>query len=96
MQRNDAALAPVVVAGDITIDWNIAHVRERVASGLLTWNADDTSRACPQRGGALLLADLLDWLFNGPDDGGESKRQVLRPAVDPYHVLPGDSKYHHS
>ena len=96
MQRNDAALAPVVVAGDITIDWNIAHVRERVASGLLTWNADDTSRACPQRGGALLLADLLDWLFNGPEEGRVVDRRVLRPAVNPSGILPGDLKYHHS
>ncbi|MBE3038625.1 MAG: hypothetical protein IMZ62_07425 [Chloroflexi bacterium] len=49
----------VIVAGDVTIDWNIARSR-RVKASLLGWEASGSTRAWWQRGGAALLADLVE------------------------------------
>ena len=35
----------LIVAGDVTIDWNLAHLRNGSGSGDV-WAADDLSRAC--------------------------------------------------
>jgi hypothetical protein len=48
----------VLVAGDVTLDWNIAHVqRDRVAHP--AWSSDNFARACPRPGGAALLGELI-------------------------------------
>ncbi|MEW5803030.1 MAG: ATPase [bacterium] len=52
----------IVVAGDVTIDWNIARARAHL--GELTtyqyiWGSDIATRACSQAGGAALLTELL-------------------------------------
>ena len=48
----------VEIAGDITIDWNLAHI-PGIQANSKTWTADATTRAFNQRGGAALLADLI-------------------------------------
>ena len=44
----------VVVTGDVTFDWNLAH-SERGDQGEGGWTAESSTRACWQRGGAALL-----------------------------------------
>ena len=85
----------VVVTGDVSIDWNLARTRGSEGGGA-AWNADDCTRAYWQRGGAALLADLIDAVARDAGRGGQAKcevRQVGAP-VEPVH--PGDRRCHHS
>jgi hypothetical protein len=62
----------IVVAGDVTIDWNIARVRARLGESTAyqyIWGSDIATRAYSQAGGAALLKELLDALceiYPGP------------------------------
>ena len=56
MTAQEKSKKVVVVTGDLTIDWNIARLRGADTGGL-SWNPDDRTRACAQRGGAALLGD---------------------------------------
>jgi hypothetical protein len=85
----------IVVTGDFTIDWNVARIQRRdiPAHG---WNAEDMTRACCQRGGATMLADLIKAVAN---DLSRSKRAIyeVREANVPREpVRPGDERFHHS
>ena len=53
-----AAARQVVVAGDVTIDWNLARTRKLVDSGI-AWNATDRTEMYAQPGGAALMARLM-------------------------------------
>ena len=48
----------VIVAGDITIDCNIAHI-QRTSSPSDLWSLDNLTCASQQYGGAALLAELM-------------------------------------
>lgn len=52
----------VVVTGDATMDWNLARTR-RTDSGRKVWTADDSTRACWQRRGALSGLFLKSFAF---------------------------------
>jgi hypothetical protein len=90
----------VVVSGDFTLDWNLARGRGPEARDHV-WEAATCSRLRWQRGGAGLLADLID---------GVAKRIHCKPAIevrqqgtprrpaapeDPV-IGPEDKRYHHS
>jgi len=49
----------VIVAGDVTIDWNVARV-QLMDCPTDVWSAENLSHAFYQRGGAALLADLIE------------------------------------
>jgi hypothetical protein len=83
----------VVVAGDVTMDWNIA-------TSLGTWGAspywsqDVNSSIFWQRGGAAQLADLIEAISKGlPVDRRYVVRQMDTPRRE---VFPSDKRYHHS
>ncbi|MFH1144998.1 MAG: ATPase, partial [Candidatus Eisenbacteria bacterium] len=84
----------VVVAGDITIDWNIARLQERLSGAPLVWNAHDTARACPQPGGAELLADAITEV--GRRITGVPKPVIHRAKSDVAAIRSGDPAFHHS
>jgi hypothetical protein len=77
----------VVVTGDVTMDWNVARTRA-VGSDGASWNARNTARACWQRGGAALLADLVEGTAEGA--------RVHGPDVPRTGVCPDDPRFHHS
>src|SRR5947208_2887196 len=85
----------VVVTGDVTMDWNIARIRlgDHPKS---SWNADDTTRAHWQRGGAALLADLVETIAGQLDQDGGTRYRVLQTSAPAKPVLPSDDRYHHS
>jgi len=95
-KRNKHDLSKVVVVtGDMTMDWNIARIHrgDHLRS---SWNADDVSRACWQRGGAALLADLIQAIADQlPPKTGAGFR-VLQTSAPIKPVLPSDDRYHHS
>ncbi len=49
----------VVITGDVTMDWNFARTRSSESSRV-AWTAEDCTRTYWQRGGAALLADLIE------------------------------------
>ena len=85
----------VIVAGDVTIDWNIARV-QRIESPSYVWSLDNLTHAFCQKGGAALLADLVEAVA---DFLGQSKRtsfEVLKMSATDGQVKPGDELFHHS
>lgn len=83
-----------VVTGDVTVDWNLAHIPTEGDTGA-DWTEDAQTRACGQRGGAALLADLLQTAAGGlPDDA--PRWEVRKPTAPPIPSRPGAPGYHHS
>lgn len=52
----------IVIAGDVTIDWNLIFFQSAQDTTTL-WNANNMARACPQPGGAAMLAQLIETVF---------------------------------
>ena len=87
----------IIVAGDVTMDWHLAR-KGQAKKGSSFWSPDDPADISWQRGGASLLADLLEAI--GADLLKEkaipiSIRQPGVPRTSA-EVIPGDPKYHHS
>jgi hypothetical protein len=82
-----------VVTGDVTMDWNLMQRRSAGSPGAaaVSWT-DDRVRACWQRGGAALLADLVSAVGAS---AGWDVRQMQSP-LDSSRVLPGDRGQHHA
>jgi hypothetical protein len=73
----------IFVTGDVTIDWNIARMRQ-TESIAKTWTADEVTAAFCQHGGAAMLADLVTAVAG-------DLRQKRRASIDVRQVsLPGD------
>ncbi len=85
----------IVVTGDVTMDWNLARTR-RSDDGAAAWNADDCTRAYWQRGGAALLADLIDAVAAELRQAGKADYSLCEMGAPRDQVLPGDPRFHHS
>ena len=85
----------VVVTGDVTMDWNLARTR-RSDSGGAAWNADDCTRAYWQRGGAALLADLIEAVADDLRQTGQPDYSLREMGAPRDQALPGDPRFHHS
>jgi len=87
----------LIITGDIAMDWNLARTR-RSRSDLSFWSADDTTSTTWQRGGAALLADLVEVIANELQRNGAlqfSIRQTGAPHKSTK-VQPDSDQYHHS
>ena len=85
----------IVVTGDFTIDWNIARIRRDEISGN-SWNPNDLTRACWQRGGAALLGDLIETLTGEMKSQGLGEFTVKKISDMPKFACPADERFHHS
>jgi len=85
----------VVVTGDVTIDWNIARIQRR---DVLTqgWNAEDLTRACCQRGGAAMLADIIKGIAKDLNKSRRVGFEVRETNMPQEPVRPDDDRFHHS
>ena len=95
MTAQEKSKKVVVVTGDLTIDWNIARLRGADTGGL-SWNPDDRTRACAQRGGAALLGDLVEDLTILMQQAGERIYETRKISEFDQTVNPGDNRFHHS
>jgi hypothetical protein len=94
MAREPNAPRTVLVDGDVTLDWNIAHIRrERVQR--TAWSGDDYARACPWPGGGALLADLIRSVAATSATGGAPSWSVVGLS-GPYANHPSDGTLTHS
>jgi hypothetical protein len=90
----------VVVTGDITLDWNLARSRGPEAQGP-AWEPEVCSRLRWQRGGAALLADLIEGVAAQIRDRAAyeirqpaSPRRTGNEGDTP--IGPEDPRFHHS
>jgi hypothetical protein len=79
----------IVVTGDVTMDWNLASQGDGDED---QWTQDRCSRMWWQRGGAALLADLVE----GTVSSIESNFTILQPATPKEPIHHGDPRFHHS
>jgi hypothetical protein len=80
----------VVVTGDVTFDWNLAHSDKSASGG--GWTAEAKTRACWQRGGAALLGDLIHRTAHRIGEHID-----VRPNAAPtQEIYPSESQFHRS
>jgi hypothetical protein len=94
MAKSTSSEKVIVVAGDVTVDWNLARVEGR--AGGLAWSALDCTRAGCQPGGAAMLAELIKTAAQEVSRLGPETFTVRQAAVDWQKVLPMDEALHHS
>jgi len=87
-----AAARRVIVAGDVTLDWNLARTRKLVDSGI-AWNATDRTEMYAQPGGAALMARLMTEVARTLSTEGTATT-VSGPSL-PAETL-DDPRLHHS
>jgi hypothetical protein len=80
----------VVVAGDVTMDWNLARTRKAIDSGL-AWSAADRTEMYGEPGGAALTARLMAELA-----AREIAVDVVAPGAPSEPIAPADTRSHHS
>ena len=87
----------IIVTGDIAMDWNLARAR-RLKGEVSFWSADDTTSTTWQRGGAALLADLVEAIGKDLKKGGAPEFTIHQSGAPrkPGKVQPEDNRYHHS
>jgi len=85
----------VVVAGDITVDWNFARLRRSFRSGTTPSKAA-TAHASFEPGGAALLAGLVAGVAADLSKRGSEEIEVRSGSLPGGLVVPGDERVHHS
>ena len=83
----------IVIAGDVTIDWNLIFFQSAQDTTTL-WDANNMARACPQPGGAAMLAQLIATLFKTWTSLGPSC--IHTPEVPENGIHPADERFNHS
>jgi len=90
----------VVVSGDFTLDWNLAR-SPGLEAQIGVWEPAVCSRLRWQRGGAALLADLIEAIAAQIRD--RTILEIRQPdtprrtgTVEEAHIGPEDARYHHS
>ncbi len=86
----------ILIAGDVTIDWNIAHKGQPGDGAFQTWNRNSWTQAYWQPGGAALLADLVEAVAQASSIKTLAKLKILSSTKPTGRVSPNDTQYHHS
>jgi hypothetical protein len=95
VSANPKTKMEIIVTGDVTMDWNLARIdRSRDKSYL--WVPGDYTRACWMRGGASLLADLIDAIARDLSADTGVEYTLSQPASPGQPVDPANPMYHHS
>jgi hypothetical protein len=85
----------VVVTGDVTIDWNIAQV-QRTDSPAHAWSLDNLTHAFYHKGGAALLADLVEAVADSLTRSKLTSFEVRKVSAPGGQATPDDKRFHHS
>ncbi|KPL20986.1 MAG: hypothetical protein AMJ93_10690 [Anaerolineae bacterium SM23_84] len=81
----------VIVTGDVTIDWNLVRFRAiGKPSAIPGWWTEERTQLCCQRGGAAMLASLIETLAE------PAGFEVRKMAMPPGPIHPADKRFHHS
>ncbi|MBN1483304.1 MAG: ATPase [Chloroflexia bacterium] len=85
-----------IVTGDVTFDWQIAHQKGSKERSWLWPHPQTWARASCQRGGAALLADLIQELAELLHRKGLAKLEVRQTGAPQELISPSDDRFHHS
>ena len=96
MTSKSSSPRTILISGDVTIDWNIAHDNHSGEEISQTWNPNSWTRANSQRGGAALLADLVKAVAQTKADSTKTKFEILSSTATPDKIFPSDPQFHHS
>lgn len=77
------------------MDWHIARSRPPRETGP-AWDPEEWTRACWQRGGAALLADVIEAVIAGLHNRGQGEFPLRQPDSPREAMCPEDPNYHHS
>lgn len=88
----DSNRVTVVVSGDVTMDCNIAHIPGSSTAATQCKRAD-FSRACWQRGGAALLAELIETLGKQLSALGSATEALCHVAVPEWESPSGNTDF---
>jgi hypothetical protein len=83
------------VAGDLTRDWNIAHVPSGGGPSA-TWTSEEQTRICSQPGGAALLGQIVGGVAASVAADGADSIRVVAPEISAEPPSPLDRGCHHS
>ncbi|MEJ2551353.1 MAG: hypothetical protein P8Z34_11785 [Anaerolineales bacterium] len=83
----------MVIRGDVVIDWNIAE-NPSVRSD--SWSQDKHASISRARGGALLLADLLQAWIRVEKAASLCSAKIDAVEIDLEQIVPGDMRHHHA
>lgn len=95
MNQQQNSRPVVVINGDLTIDWNLAHL-QNLPDSAASWASDNVTRACWQRGGACLIADLVESLASAMSRQQEPYAIVQTVNVPRIEICPTDRRFNHS
>lgn len=95
MTSDQTTSGTVVITGDVTMDWHIVD-KQRWSESETVWNLANWTRACWQRGGAALLADLIEVVAGNLRRKGRGDYTVLQTDAPHRRVHPGDRRFHHA
>lgn len=94
MSENKRVHIDVVVAGDVSIDWNIAHIRNVLSAVQAGREEEDEAWACSCCGGSMLIGTIVQAVADSFDRSGDPAVHVERtPEVDD--ICPEDPSYRH-
>jgi hypothetical protein len=85
-------LKNIVIAGDVTIDWNLICFQP-TADATSLWNSNNTARACLQPGGAAMLSKLVETLCAS---ASTLPTQIFAPLLPESAISSGDRCFNHS
>jgi hypothetical protein len=83
----------VIIRGDIVIDWNIT---ESTSGQPDAWSPNKHASVSRARGGALLLADLLQACIKDSKVAPVRSAKIDAVQIDLDQIVPGDPHYHHA
>ena len=87
----------IIITGDVTMDWNLARTR-RSRNDISFWSADDTTSSTWQRGGAALLADVVEVIAKDLQQSGVNQFSIHQTGAPrkSNKVQPDSDQFHHS
>lgn len=94
--RKRKKLMKITVAGDITIDWNIAHRDTFNGRKERQWDPGNFTRASWQPGGAALLEALIRSVSADLAGTQNPSYQIQEMGLQDQDITPGNPRYHHS
>jgi hypothetical protein len=85
----------IVINGDVTIDWNIARLGRKDAAAQ-AWTANEITAVFCQRGGAAMLADLINAVARDLKQTRHLDFAIRQVNLPRGRLSPTDSRLHHS
>lgn len=94
MKKKNNSLT-VLVTGDVTVDWNIARVRQTEGTRQ-NWNDRDWTAVFGQYGGAAMLTDIISAVTKDLKQKKQADINLQRISLDRGNPNPSDRRFPHS